>query len=204
VDWTYSHVSEVFTEMVSVMPSLQNITWERVERENSVTYPVDSLDEPGHDIVFGDGFPTATGRGRFVPATLVSPAEEPDTEYPMVLTTGRQLEHWHTGSMTRRSTVLDDLEPEAVAYVSARDMERLGSHTGQFIQVSTRRGSIRLRARIDGAIPPGLLFIPFAYAEAAANVLTNPQLDPFGKIPEFKYCAARIEPAPERVLEAAE
>jgi formate dehydrogenase major subunit len=204
LDWGYKHVSEVFTEMVSVMPSLQNITWERVERENSVTYPVDGPDVAGHDIVFGDGFPTANGRGRFVPATLISPAEEPDTEYPMVLTTGRQLEHWHTGSMTRRSAVLDDLEPEAVAYVSARDMERLGSQTGQFVQVSTRRGSIRLKARIDGAIPPGLIFIPFAYAEAAANVLTNPQLDPFGKIPEFKYCAARIEPAPERVLEAAE
>src|SRR3954469_26073461 len=204
LDWGYKHVSEVFTEMVSVMPSLQNITWERVERENSVTYPVDGPDVAGHDIVFGDGFPTPTGRGRFVPATLVSPAEEPDTEYPMVLTTGRQLEHWHTGSMPRRSAVLDDLEPEAVAYVSARDMERLGSQTGQFIQVSTRRGSIRLKARIDGAIPPGLIFIPFAYAEAAANVLTNPQLDPFGKIPEFKYCAARIEPAPERVLEAAD
>jgi formate dehydrogenase major subunit len=204
LDWGYKHVSEVFTEMVSVMPSLQNITWERVERENSVTYPVDGPDVPGHDIVFGDGFPTANGRGRFVPATLISPAEEPDTEYPMVLTTGRQLEHWHTGSMTRRSSVLDDLEPEAVAYVSARDMERLGSQTGEFIQVSTRRGAIRLKARIDGMIPPGLIFIPFAYAEAAANVLTNPQLDPFGKIPEFKYCAARIEPAPERVLEAAE
>jgi formate dehydrogenase major subunit len=204
LDWGYKHVSEVFTEMVSVMPSLQNITWERVERENSVTYPVDGPDVPGHDIVFGDGFPTANGRGRFVPATLISPAEEPDTEYPMVLTTGRQLEHWHTGSMTRRSSVLDDLEPEAVAYVSARDMERLGAQTGEFIQVSTRRGAIRLKARIDGMIPPGLIFIPFAYAEAAANVLTNPQLDPFGKIPEFKYCAARIEPAPERVLEAAE
>jgi formate dehydrogenase major subunit len=204
LDWNYSHVSEVFTEMTGAMPSLANITWERVEREESVTYPVDGPDVPGHDIVFNEGFPTVNGRGRFVPAQLVSPAEEPDTEYPMVLTTGRQLEHWHTGSMTRRSSVLDDLEPEAVAYVSARDMERLGTHTGNFIQVSTRRGSIRLKARIDGAIPPGLIFIPFAYAEAAANVLTNPQLDPFGKIPEFKYCAAKIEVAPERVLEAAE
>ncbi len=193
--WRYGHVSEVFTEMVSVMPSLANITWDRVERESSVTYPVDGPDVPGHDIVFGDGFPTATGRARFVPAQLVSPAEEPDTEYPFVLTTGRQLEHWHTGSMTRRSQVLDDLEPEAVAYVSARDMERMGSRTGETIQVSTRRGAIRLKARIDGAIPPGLIFIPFAYAEAAANVLTNPQLDPFGKIPEFKYCAARMEAA---------
>ncbi|WP_375458963.1 formate dehydrogenase subunit alpha [uncultured Enterovirga sp.] len=193
--WTYGHVSEVFTEMVSVMPSLANITWDRVERENSVTYPVDGPNEPGHDIVFDNGFPTKTGRARFVPATLISPAEEPDAEYPFVLTTGRQLEHWHTGSMTRRSQVLDDLEPEAVAYVSARDMERLGSQTGAFIEVSTRRGSIRLKARIDGAIPPGLIFIPFAYAEAAANVLTNPQLDPFGKIPEFKYCAAQVKAA---------
>ncbi len=191
--WSYGHVSEVFTEMASMMPSLANITWERIAREESVTYPCDGPDEPGHDIVFGDGFPTKTGRARFVPAQLVSPAEEPDTEYPFVLTTGRQLEHWHTGSMTRRSQVLDDLEPEAVAYVSARDMERLGSRTGEFIQVSTRRGSIRLKARIDGAIPPGLIFIPFAYAEAAANVLTNPQLDPVGKIPEFKFCAARLE-----------
>jgi formate dehydrogenase major subunit len=191
--WTYDHVSQVFAEMASVMPSLANITWDRVANENSVTYPCDGPDEPGHDIVFDDGFPTKNGRARFVPAQLVSPAEEPDTEYPFVLTTGRQLEHWHTGSMTRRSQVLDDLEPEAVAYVSARDMERLGSRTGELIQVSTRRGSIRLKARIDGAIPPGLIFIPFTFAEAAANVLTNPQLDPFGKIPEYKYCAARVE-----------
>jgi formate dehydrogenase major subunit len=113
----------------------------------------------------------------------------------MVLTTGRQLEHWHTGSMTRRASVLDDLEPEAVAYVSARDLERLGLRSGESLQVSTRRGAITLKARVDAAIPPGLIFIPFAYAEAAANVLTNPQLDPFGKIPEFKYCAARMEPA---------
>ncbi len=204
LDWRYNHVSEVFAEMASVMPSLANITWERVEREYSVTYPCDGPDEPGQDIVFGNGFPTKTGRAKFVPAKLISPAEEPDTEYPFVLTTGRQLEHWHTGSMTRRSQVLDDLEPEAVAYVSARDMERLGAHTGEFIQVSTRRGSIQLKARIDGMIPPGLIFIPFAYAEAAANVLTNPQLDPFGKIPEFKYCAAKIERVPEPVLQAAE
>jgi formate dehydrogenase major subunit len=193
--WTYTHPREVFAEMTQAMPSLKNITWDRLERESSVTYPCDAPDEPGHDIVFGNGFPTASGRGRFVPAQLISPAEEPDSEYPMVLTTGRQLEHWHTGSMTRRASVLDDLEPEAVAYVSARDMERIGLRSGDLMRVSTRRGSIELKARIDGAIPPGLIFIPFAYAEAAANVLTNPQLDPFGKIPEFKYCAARAEPA---------
>ncbi len=191
--WTYTHPSEVFAEMTKAMPSLANITWERVAREDSVTYPCDAPDEPGHDIVFGNGFPTKSGRGKFVPAKIINPAEEPDAEYPMVLTTGRQLEHWHTGSMTRRSNVLDALEPEAVGYLSARDMERLGIRTGEFMRVSTRRGEIRLKARIDGAIPPGLVFIPFAYAEAAANVLTNPQLDPFGKIPEFKYCAAKVE-----------
>jgi formate dehydrogenase major subunit len=121
-----------------------------------------------------------------------------------VLTTGRQLEHWHTGSMTRRASMLDDLEPEAVAYVAARDLERLRLRSGEKIRVSTRRGAIELKARIDGAIPPGLIFIPFAYAEAAANMLTNPQLDPFGKIPEFKFCAARIEPAEAPAAVAAE
>jgi formate dehydrogenase major subunit len=193
--WSYPHPRDIFAEMAQAMPSMANITWERLEREESVTYPVDAPDQPGHEIVFGDGFPTASGRGKFVPARIVAPAEEPDAEYPMVLTTGRQLEHWHTGSMTRRASMLDDLEPEAVAYVSARDLERLRLRSGEKIRVSTRRGAIELKARIDGAIPPGLIFIPFAYAEAAANMLTNPQLDPFGKIPEFKFCAAKIEPA---------
>jgi formate dehydrogenase major subunit len=199
LNWSYKGPSDVFAEMALAMPSLANITWDRVEREHSVTYPCPAPDKPGEDIVFGDGFPTPSGRGKFVPAKLISPAEEPDADYPFVLTTGRQLEHWHTGSMTRRSNVLDDLEPEAIACLSARDMERLGASTGQKLRVSTRRGSIELKARIDGAVPPGLIFIPFAYAEAAANILTNPQLDPFGKIPEFKYCAARVEPAREAV-----
>ena len=199
LNWLYKGPSDVFAEMALAMPSLANITWDRVEREHSVTYPCPAPDKPGQDIVFGDGFPRPSGRGKFVPAKLISPAEEPDADYPFVLTTGRQLEHWHTGSMTRRSNVLDDLEPEAIACLSARDMERLGASTGQKLRVSTRRGSIELKARIDGAVPPGLIFIPFAYAEAAANILTNPQLDPFGKIPEFKYCAARVEPAREAV-----
>jgi formate dehydrogenase major subunit len=202
LDWTYTHVSQVFAEMARAMPSLANITWERLEREDSVTYPVDAPDQPGHDIVFGDGFPTESGRGKFVPAKIVPPAEEPDAEYPFVLSTGRQLEHWHTGSMTRRSSVLDDLEPEAVGYVSMQDMRRLGIRGGDTMRVTTRRGSIALKARIDGAIPPGMVFIPFVYAEAAANILTNPQLDPFGKIPEFKFCAAKVERASETAIAA--
>ncbi|AWJ85924.1 formate dehydrogenase subunit alpha (plasmid) [Azospirillum sp. TSH58] len=195
LDWNYEHPRDVFREMKGAMPSLDNITWERLERERSVTYPSLSADDPGQEIVFGDGFPTATGRGRLVPADVIPPAEEPDAEFPMVLTTGRQLEHWHTGSMTRRAQVLDDLEPEAVAYMSPADLRRMGAKGGDWMKVTTRRGTIELKARSDYNVPSGLVFVPFCYAEAAANVLTNPKLDPYGKIPEFKFAAARIEPA---------
>ena len=194
LEWNYSHPREVFAEMKQAMPSLDHITWERLEREGSVTYPCLGEDEPGQDIVFGDGFPTASGRGRLVPADVIPPAEEPDAEYPMVVTTGRQLEHWHTGSMTRRAQVLDDLEPEAVAYVAPADLRRIGVQAGELVRVRTRRGVIELKARGDHYVPSGLIFIPFCYAEAAANILTNPKLDPFGKIPEFKFAAAKLEP----------
>jgi formate dehydrogenase major subunit len=198
LDWSYTHPRDVFAEMKQAMPSLDNITWERLERESSVTYPCDAEDQPGNEIVFGDGFPTASGRGRLVPAAIIPPAEEPDAEYPMVLTTGRQLEHWHTGAMTRRASVLDEIEPEAVASLAPAELRRLGIAAGDHIRVTTRRGAIELKARSDSAVAPGQVFIPFCYAEAAANILTNPQLDPFGKIPEFKFCAAKVEPAPIR------
>jgi formate dehydrogenase major subunit len=200
LNWNYAGPGDVFAEMKRGMPSLDNISWDRIERESSVTYPCDAPDKPGNEIVFGDGFPTKSGRGKLVPVELVPPAEEPDATYPMVLTTGRQLEHWHTGAMTRRASVLDELEPEAVASLAPSDLRRFGLHPGDSIRVVTRRGAIELKARGDGAVPPGMVFIPFCYAEAAANILTNPQLDPFGKIPEFKFCAARVEklaePAP--------
>ena len=196
-DWQLQTVSDVFAEMKSVMPSLDNITWERLERESAVTYPCDAPDRPGNDIVFGDGFPTPDGRAKLVPASIISPDEQPDSEYPMVLTTGRQLEHWHTGAMTRRAQVLDELEPEAVASLSPDDLRALGVTPGDRIRVRTRRGAIELMSRADGGVPAGMIFIPFCYAEAAANVLTNPALDPFGKIPEFKFCAAKVEAAPD-------
>ena len=192
LDWNYTHPSEVFAEMKLGMPSLDHITWDRVEREQSVTYPADADDKPGNEIVFGDGFPTKTGRGRLVPVGIQPPGEEPDSQYPMVLTTGRQLEHWHTGAMTRRASVLDALAPYAHGPLSPPDLARLGAAPGATIRVETRRGAIELRARPDSTVPAGMIFIPFCYAEAAANLLTNPQLDPFGKIPEFKFCAARI------------
>ena len=203
LDWAYSHPRDVFAEMERAMPSLANITWERLEREGTVTYPCPAPDQPGYEIVFGDGFPTPSGRGKFVPAQLLPPDEVPDADYPMVLTTGRQLEHWHTGAMTRRAATLDALEPEAVASLAPAELERLGIAPGETIRVATRRGVIELKARADGSVPAGAIFIPFAFAEAPANLLTNPALDPFGKIPEFKYCAARVEKA-ETAAEAAE
>jgi formate dehydrogenase major subunit len=194
LDWNYAGPHEVFAEMAQVMPSLKNITWERLEREDAVTYPCDAPDKPGNEIIFASGFPTADGRGRIVPADLLPPDEVPDADFPLVLTTGRLLEHWHTGSMTRRSGVLDELEPAAVVAMNPREMERKGYRPGQEVRVTTRRGSIELTLRGDRDVPDGLIFIPFCFAEAAANVLTNPQLDPYGKIPEFKFCAAKLEP----------
>jgi formate dehydrogenase major subunit len=193
LDWNYSHPREIFAEMGQVMPSLNNISWDRLMRESSVTYPCDAPDKPGNDIVFNGGFPTSSARGKLVPASLVSPDELPDDEYPMILTTGRQLEHWHTGSMTRRTRILDQLEPEAVAAISPQALKILNVKPGEKIKVSTRRGVIEIIARADTALPDDMIFIPFCYAEAAANTLTNSALDPVGKIPEFKFCAARVE-----------
>jgi formate dehydrogenase major subunit len=192
LSWTYSHPSEVFAEMKLAMPSLDNITWERLERESSVIYPCPEPDHPGEAVVFGDGFPTHTGRALLVPADVLPPAEVPDSEYPLVLMTGRQLEHWHTGAMTRRADVLDALEPGPTASLHPRELARNGIKPGERVRVTTRRGSIELTARADRAVQEGTIFIPFAYVEAAANILTNPQLDPIGKIPEYKYCAVKI------------
>ncbi len=195
LNWNYKGPHEVYAEMASLMPSLDNIPWERVARESAVTYPADALDKPGRDVVFDKGFPRPGGFGKLVAAKLQPPNETPDQEYPFVLTTGRQLEHWHTGAMTRRATVLDALEPAAVASLSRGTFTKLGIKPGDRVRVVTRRGEVELASRQDDAIPDGVVFIPFAFVEAAANILTNPALDPFGKIPEFKFCAAKVEPA---------
>ena len=191
-DWNYRSPADVFAEMAAVMPSLDNIDWERLEREGAVTYPVDAPDKPGNEIIFTTGFPTPSGRGKIVPANVSPPDELPDDEYPMVLSTGRVLEHWHTGSMTRRSGALDAIEPEATAFMTPRDMRRLGLAPGDFIKLETRRGAVEVKVRSDRDVPENMVFMPFCYAEAAANLLTNPALDPFGKIPEFKFCASRV------------
>jgi formate dehydrogenase major subunit len=192
LDWAYTHPREVFAEMKRSMKSLDNITWERLERESAVTYPSLSPTDPGQAIVFADAFPRPEGRAKFTPASIVAPAEVPDAEYPMILTTGRQLEHWHTGSMTRRAAVLDWAEPEANASLHPATLRAMGVAPGGMIEIATRRGAIRIMARADRAIAEDMVFVPFAYVEAAANVLTNPQLDPVGKIPEFKFAACRV------------
>ena len=195
LNWQYDSPADVFAEMKLNMNSLANITWDRLSGENAVTYPSLSPEDPGQPIVFGDGFPRPEGRARFTPASVIAPDDVPDAEYPMILTTGRQLEHWHTGSMTRRSSVLDSVEPEANCSLHPSTLRKLEVEPGGHVRLTTKRGSVVVMARMDRAVAPDMVFLPFAYVEAAANILTNSALDPYGKIPEFKFSAVRVEKA---------
>ena len=195
LDWNYPEVKDVFEEMRGAMPSIAGMSWERLETEHSITYPCEGDSDPGQGVVFIDDFPTADGRGKFVPASLESADELPDREYPFVLITGRQLEHWHTGSMTRRSQVLNAIEPEPVVSAHPDDLDKMGVVEGGTIKVASRRGEVVALARADRGMRPGEVFIPFCYHEAAANLLTNAALDPVGKIAEVKYCAVRVNAA---------
>jgi formate dehydrogenase major subunit len=189
----HSGVAEVYEEMRQAMhAAISGITWARLQRESSVTYPCLSEDDPGSPTVFLEHFATDDGRVHLVPADIIPANERPDSDYPFVLITGRQLEHWHTGSMTRRATVLDAIEPMATASMCGEDMQRLHVAAGDTITIASRRGQVTLRVRRDDGTPLGAVFVPFAYYEAAANLMTNAALDPFGKIPEFKYCAVAV------------
>jgi formate dehydrogenase major subunit len=197
LDWNYpgehSGVAAVYEEMRQAMhAAISGISWERLERESSVTYPCLSAEDPGQPTVFMDDFPTPDGRVTLVPADIIPAAERPDAEYPFVLITGRQLEHWHTGSMTRRAAVLDAIEPMATASLCGADLEQLGLSPGDVVTVQSRRGEVAIHVRRDDGTPRGAVFIPFAYYEAAANLMTHAALDPVGKIPEFKYCAVAV------------
>jgi formate dehydrogenase major subunit len=191
--WNYqgpnAGVAQVFDEMRKTMPSIGGITWERLDREHAVTYPCMQEGDPGQSVVFVENFPRDSGRAKFVPADIIPAAERPDAEYPLVLITGRQLEHWHTGSMTRRASVLDAIEPDPVALIHPLDLEALGAQPGDVVTLKSRRGEVSLYARADDSSPRGAIFVAFCYYEAAINRLTNAALDPFAKIPEFKYCA---------------
>jgi len=196
--WSYKGehhgVAEVYEEMRQAMHEvISGISWDRLVRESSVTYPCLSEEDPGEPTVFKEHFATADGRVNLVPADIIPANERPDANFPFVLITGRQLEHWHTGSMTRRATVLDAIEPEATASMCGADMLTLGLIEGDVMTLASRRGEVCLRVRRDDGTPKGSVFVPFAYYEAAANLLTNAALDPVGKIPEFKYCAVAVK-----------
>ena len=195
LNWSYSKLKDVYTEMQLAMPSLANIGWNRLDNEHAVTYPCSSPEKPGQEIVFADGFPTPDSRGQFVPANFTPPNDMLDEQYPFILTTGRQLEHWHTGSITRRSHVLDTLEPEAFVQLNSNDAKGLDIKAGELVNITSRRGTIKLKVRLDDNIQQNLVFIPFAFVESAANILTSAALDPDGKIPEFKYSTVSIEKA---------
>jgi formate dehydrogenase major subunit len=195
LDWPELSPREVFGEICRVTPSMGGMTWERLELEDSLTYPLREPGDPGQPVIFTQAFPTLDERGRFVPAEYREADELPDGDFPLVFTTGRQLEHWHTGSMTRRARVLDAIEPMPVVSVNPRDLDSAGVAPGEPVVLESRRGTLQATARMDSGVQPGTVFMAFCYREAAANLLTNPALDPFGKIPEFKFCAVRLRPA---------
>ncbi|MCW5614084.1 MAG: formate dehydrogenase subunit alpha [Rhodocyclaceae bacterium] len=193
LDWHYQGPAEIFEELRLAMPSYAGISWAALETEGAVTSPRPAADQASQPVLFTERFPTASGRARFVAVAPLPAAELPDADYPLVLSTGRVLEHWHTGSMTRRAEVLDALEPTPWCSVHPDELAALGLPSGARVRLETRRGAIVIEARADAAMQRGSVFMPFCYVEAAANLLTQPALDPYGKIPEFKYCALRMK-----------
>ena len=194
--WDYAGPEEILREMASVNKDYAGITYERIDKVGLI-YPVPDLDHPGTPTLFTESFPR--GRGKFVPLDYVHIMEEPDDEYPFILTTGRVLEHWHGGTMTRHSA-LDEAFPEARVEMHPADAEMHGIMNNMPVRVTSRRGEVVLRATVTEKTSVGVVFIPFHFAEAAANLLTNDALDPQAKIPEFKACAVQVFPAREEEL----
>jgi predicted molibdopterin-dependent oxidoreductase YjgC len=184
--------AEVMDEIARVTPSWRGVSYARLEGAG-LQYPVPDATHPGTSFLFADAFPTADGKGQFVPVEFLPPAELPSEEFPFLLNTGRQMYHWHTGTMTRRSTALDAREPTATIELSPPDARELGVEDGDEVLVTSRRASIRIAVRLSPRVARRQVFIPMHYREAAANLLTNPVLDPYAGIPEFKVCAVRVE-----------
>ncbi|MBL4615663.1 MAG: molybdopterin-dependent oxidoreductase, partial [Magnetovibrio sp.] len=191
--WSNNSPAQVFEEMRRLMPSHAGISHQRLNLEGAITYPSHDETDTGHEVLFGDGFPTMSGKAKLVPAHPGPPDEETDEAFPYILTTGRMLEHWHTGAMTRRARVHDAIEPGPVIALNPHELERLGIEAGDTLKLTSRRGTLTAQSRLDSDVPEGVVFMPFAFKEAAANLLTNPALDPFGKIAELKYCAVKVE-----------
>ena len=192
--WDYGSPREVFDEMVSVIPSYANLSYDNLGKTGKLYPNPDPEHSDGTVVMFGDRFNTNDGLAHLVPAEWLPAKELPSEEYPFVLNTGRMLEHWHTGSMTRRSYALDAIAPKALVFVHPDDAAALGLADGDLARVTSRRGSIELEVKVSHREARGNCFIPFHFREAAANLLTIDEIDPFGKIPEFKFCAVRIEP----------
>ena len=188
----YTSISDVFDEFSSLTKNYRQLTHDNLGLFGKLWPCSDPEREDGTTILFGDRFPTDSGRGKLVPCHYQPADEQPDEEYPYVLSTGRVLEHWHTGSMTRRSRALSHIEPNAFAAMNPTDLDELDIAHGERVQVGSRRGEIELAVRSDPTVEPGVIFIPFHFREAAVNVLTNDSLDPYGKIPGFKFCAVRV------------
>jgi formate dehydrogenase major subunit len=187
--------AEVMDEIARVTPSWRGISYPKLRREGALQYPVLTPEDQGTPFLFADTFPTPDGRATLVPVEYLPPNELPDAEFPLVLNTGRQMYHWHTGTMTRRSRGLDSREPVPVVEMHEADVLALGVAEGDTVRVTSRRGSILIGVRVSDRQARGQVFIPMHYREAAANLLTNPALDPYAKIAEFKISAVRVEPA---------
>ena len=194
--WAYSNPEEILREMGSVNSDYAGITYERIDKVGLI-YPVPTLDHPGTPTLFTESFPR--GRGKFHPLDYVPVREEPDDEYPFILTTGRLLEHWHGGTMTRNSA-LNEIYPEARVEIHPADAEIHGIRNNDPVKVQSRRGEIVVRATVTEKTTVGVVFLPWHFHEAAANLLTNDALDPQAKIPEFKACAVQVFPARESDL----
>ena len=190
--WDYSGPKDVFEEMRQCMPSISGVSWERLESDHSVTYPCTTEDDPGQPIIFTEDFPTQDGLATFMPSPFINADELPDDEFEYILITGRQLEHWHTGSMTRRASMLNEIEPDPISNMCLSDMKKIGAKEGDLVSVESRRGKIDVYVRRDDGLQQGQIFIPFCYVESAANLLTNAALDPDAKIPEFKFCEVKV------------
>ena len=194
--WDYHSPAEVFAEMANVVPDFAGVTYERIDKVG-LQYPVWDKDHPGTPTLFIDTFPR--GRGKFTPLDFIHVMEEADDEFPFILTTGRVLEHWHGGTMTRHSA-LDEAYPEARIEMHPADAEMHGIIDGMTVRVTSRRGEVILRVTVTEKTTVGVVFIPMHFAEAAANLLTNDALDPQALIPEFKACAVQVFPARENQL----
>lgn len=192
VGFDFQHPEEVWDEMADLTPPFQGITHQRLREEGGVQWPAPTKDHPGTLFLFEDAFPR--GKGQLTPLEYRPSAELPDDDYPFILSTGRVLYHWHGGTMTRRSK-LDDIYPEPTVEVHPEDAEELGITAGDWIKVRSRRGEIEVRTIVTERSPKGTVFIPFHFAEAAANELTHDVRDPQAKIPDYKVCAVAVEPS---------